>query len=242
LKKLLFRCALLLTAVACVAAGITAAQVFRLRRHNPRETAFMALRRAELRKRHEPDRLEEKFVPLQSISPWARCAVVVAEDENFWSHHGFDWGAMRRAAETDLRRGRIRHGGSTITQQLAKNLYLSPSRSLLRKGREAVITFFLELELPKRRILELYLNTIELGQRTYGIEAASQRYFGHPAAELSEEEAAELAAMIPSPRIYDPIRHADRLARRRAAILRMMRSSPLCYPARRAAAPPGPTS
>jgi monofunctional glycosyltransferase len=242
LKKLFLRLALIAAALASLGTAITATRVFWLRRHNPRDTSFMALRRAQLRQRHESDRLERTFVPLQRISPWVRCAVVAAEDENFWTHHGFDWAAMRRAAEADVRRGTIRRGGSTITQQLAKNLYLSPSRTLLRKAREGVITFFLELELPKRRILELYLNTIELGRRTYGVEAASRKYFGCSAAALTEEEAARLAAMIPSPRIYDPVRHPERLARRSAAILRLMRSSSVCYSARRAAARSTPAS
>ena len=133
-----------------------------------------------------------------------------------------DWAAVRGALANDWKLGRLRHGGSTITQQLAKNLYLSPDRTWWRKLREWAIARSIERALPKRRILELYVNVVEFGPRTYGVEAAARRYFGKPAARLSEMEAATLAAMIPSPRVYDPVRHPARVARRAQRILRSM--------------------
>jgi monofunctional biosynthetic peptidoglycan transglycosylase len=149
-------------------------------------------------------------------------AVIAAEDARFYEHEGVDWEAVRGAAERDWRRKRLGMGGSTVTQQLAKNLYLSPARTPWRKLREWAIARRLENTLSKKRILELYLNVIELGPRTFGVEAASRRYFGKPASELSPREAATLAAMIPAPRTFDPVRHPERLERRVRRILRGM--------------------
>jgi monofunctional biosynthetic peptidoglycan transglycosylase len=188
----------------------------------PKTTAFMERRRASLAQSGLSTRLEWRPVPLSRVSPAMQRAVVVAEDARFWEHNGVDWEAIRTAARHDWDRGRISHGASTITQQLAKNLYLSPARTPWRKLRELAIALRLEKELPKRRILELYINVIEFGPRTYGAEAASRRYFGRPAAALSPSEAATLAAMIPSPRIYDPVRHPKRVERRAAQIRRRM--------------------
>ena len=188
----------------------------------PKTTAFMERRRASLAQSGLSTRLEWRPVPLSRVSPAMQRAVVVAEDARFWEHNGVDWEAIRTAARQDWDRGRISHGGSTITQQLAKNLYLSPARTPWRKLRELAIALRLEKELPKRRILELYINVVEFGPRTYGAEAASRRYFGRPAAALSPSEAAMLAAMIPSPRIYDPVRHPKRVERRAAQIRRRM--------------------
>jgi monofunctional biosynthetic peptidoglycan transglycosylase len=188
----------------------------------PKTTAFMERRRASLAQSGLSTRLEWRPVPLSRVSPAMQRAVVVAEDARFWEHNGVDWEAIRTAARHDWNRGRISHGGSTITQQLAKNLYLSPARTPWRKLRELAIALRLEKELPKRRILELYINVVEFGPRTYGAEAASRRYFGRPAAALSPSEAATLAAMIPSPRIYDPVRHPKRVERRAAQIRRRM--------------------
>jgi monofunctional biosynthetic peptidoglycan transglycosylase len=188
----------------------------------PKTTAFMERRRASLAQSGLSTRLEWRPVPLSRVSPAMQRAVVVAEDARFWEHNGVDWEAIRTAARHDWDRGRISHGASTITQQLAKNLYLSPARTPWRKLRELAIALRLEEELPKRRILELYINVIEFGPRTYGAEAASRRYFGRPAAALSPSEAATLAAMIPSPRIYDPVRHPKRVERRAAQIRRRM--------------------
>jgi monofunctional glycosyltransferase len=201
---------------------ITLPDVRPLEREWPKTTAFMERRKADLARRGESTKLEWTPVPLARISPRLARAVVVAEDARFWSHDGVDWEAVRDAAQRDWEEKQLGHGASTITQQLAKNLYLSPSRSPLRKLREWAIARRLEAALPKKRILELYLNVIELGRRTYGAEAASRRYFGKAASDLTDLEAATLAAIIPSPRIYDPVRHTQRVERRARRILRRM--------------------
>ena len=187
----------------------------------------MERRKAELARHGEKTRLEWTPVPLSRISPEMQRAVVVAEDARFWQHGGVDWDAARSALQKNWEKGALKVGGSTITQQLAKNLYLSPARTPWRKLRELVIARRLERELTKKRILELYLNVIEFGRRTFGVEAAAKRYFGEPAADLTAEQAATLAAVIPSPRIYDPVRHPDRARRRAERILREMRGSML---------------
>ena len=188
----------------------------------PKTTAFMERRRAALRAEGGSDRLEWTPVPLSAISPDLTLAVIAAEDSRFREHDGVDWDAMREALRKDYEKGRLRVGGSTITQQLAKNLYLSPSRTPWRKLRELAIAWRLERALGKDRILELYLNLIEFGRRTYGAQAASRLYFSKSARDLTREEAATLAAVIPSPRIYDPLRHRERVQRRARRILDRM--------------------
>jgi monofunctional glycosyltransferase len=201
---------------------ITLPDVTPLARDWPKTTAFMERRKALLAREGKPARLEWTPVPLSRIAPAMQRAAVVAEDARFWEHEGVDWDAMRGAVEKNLEKGALKVGGSTITQQLAKNLYLSPARTPWRKLRELAIAMRLERALSKKRILELYLNVIEFGPRTFGIEAAARRYMGKPAKDLSREEAATLAAIIPSPRIYDPVAHRDRVARRAQRILRWM--------------------
>jgi monofunctional biosynthetic peptidoglycan transglycosylase len=189
----------------------------------PKTTAFMERRKALLAAASgKPIRLEWTPVPLSRISPEMQRAAIVAEDARFYEHDGVDWDAVRGAVERNLERGGVKVGGSTITQQLAKNLYLSPARTPWRKLREIAIAKRLERRLSKKRILELYLNVIEFGTRTFGVEAASRRYFGKSARDLGREEAATLAAVIPSPRIYDPVKHPQRVARRAQRILRWM--------------------
>ncbi|HMA18460.1 MAG TPA: monofunctional biosynthetic peptidoglycan transglycosylase [Thermoanaerobaculia bacterium] len=212
---------------AAVALGVavfvaTLPDVRPLARRFPQTTAFMERRRASLAGSGMSSRLEWSPIPISRISPSLQRAVVAAEDSRFWEHEGVDWEAIRTAALEDWNRGRISHGGSTITQQLAKNLYLSPARTPWRKLREWAIARRLERELSKRRILELYLNVVEFGVRTYGAEAAARRYFGKSASALAPSEAATLAAMIPSPRLYDPIRHPRRVERRARRIQRWM--------------------
>lgn len=160
------------------------------------------------------------WVPLSRISPHLRHAVVAAEDASFFTHEGFDWEGIRDAARYNLEAGEMKRGGSTITQQLAKNLYLSSERSLLRKAREALITRSLERHLTKKRILELYLNVAEWGKGIYGAEAAARHHFGKPSQDLTADEAAWLAAMLPSPRRYDPLRKTTFLTRRHERILK----------------------
>ena len=188
----------------------------------PKTTAFMERRKAKLARDGKRVALEWRPVPLSRISPELRRAVVVAEDSRFWDHEGVDWEAMRDAFRRNFESGDLKVGGSTITQQLAKNLYLSPARTPWRKLRELAIARRLEARLSKKRILELYLNVIEFGPRTFGVEAAARRYLDKPAADVSREEAATLAAVIPSPRIYDPVKHPERVARRARRILKWM--------------------
>jgi monofunctional biosynthetic peptidoglycan transglycosylase len=212
-------------AALAAAAGLfwaTLPDVSPLKGSFPKTTAFMERRKAQLRREGKPAGIDYHPVPLSRISPHMQRAAIVAEDARFWQHEGVDWEAAREALEKNFEKGRIKAGGSTITQQLAKNLYLSPSRTPWRKLRELAITARLERQLSKRRILELYLNVAEFGQRTWGVEAAARRYFGKSAAELTREEAATLAAMLPSPRIYDPLRHPARVQRRAKRILRWM--------------------
>jgi monofunctional biosynthetic peptidoglycan transglycosylase len=163
----------------------------------------------------------QRWVPYSRISVSLRRAVLVTEDSAFFEHDGIDLEQIKQSIQDNIEKGRVR-GASTITQQLAKNLYLSPARTPWRKLREWAIARRLERELPKRRILELYLNVVEFGPRTYGVEAAARRYFGKPASALAPSEAATLAAMIPSPRIYDPLRHPGRVERRARRIRRWM--------------------
>jgi monofunctional glycosyltransferase len=188
----------------------------------PKTTAFMERRKALLAESGRPVRLEWTPVPLSRISPEMQRAAIVAEDARFYEHDGVDWEALRGAVERNLEKGGVKVGGSTITQQLAKNLYLSPARTPWRKLREIAIARRLERRLTKKRILELYLNVIEFGTRTFGVEAASRRYFGKSARDLGRNEAATLAAVIPSPRIYDPKKYPQRVAKRAQRILRWM--------------------
>jgi monofunctional biosynthetic peptidoglycan transglycosylase len=201
---------------------VTLPDVTPLSREFPKTTAFMERRKAQLAKDGESSKLEYEPVPLSRIAPALARAVVVAEDARFYEHAGVDWEAVRGAAERDWKRKELGAGGSTLTQQLAKNLYLSPARTPWRKLREWAIAGRLERTLSKKRILELYVNVVELGPRTYGAEAAARRYFHKPAADLTRREAATLAAIIPSPRIYDPVRHRQRVERRAERILRRM--------------------
>ncbi len=177
-------------------------QVWRLRDHNPDTTAFMQQGLERLQARSPRAQLQHRWVPYERISMELKRAVIAAEDQNFLEHEGFDVEAIQEAYEKNERSGRIRRGASTISQQLAKNLFLSPQRTYLRKARETVITLMIEALLSKRRILEVYLNVVEWGNGIYGAEAAAHYYYGISAAELDAEQAARMAAMIPNPRFY----------------------------------------
>jgi monofunctional biosynthetic peptidoglycan transglycosylase len=177
-------------------------QVCRLREHDPHTTSFMQNGLERLQSSDPMARLQHRWVPYEQISVHLKRAVIAAEDHRFLDHEGFDVEAIQEAFEKNVRGGHIRHGASTISQQLARNLFLSPRRTYLRKSQEAVITMMIEHVLSKRRILEVYLNVIEWGDGIYGAEAAAQHYYGKAAADLEPEEAARLAAMIPSPRFY----------------------------------------
>ena len=139
------------------------------------------------------------------ISPYLIKAVIIAEDDKFYQHEGFDFEAIQKAMEKDLKEGKFKAGGSTISQQLAKNLFLSPSKNPIRKLKEAILTWRLERALPKKRIMELYLNVVEWGEGIFGIEAAARNYYGKPAGALGPEESARLAAVLPNPRKYSPL-------------------------------------
>jgi len=198
-----------------------------LRATNPTITALIEARQSQTAAQGHTIGRHWTWVPLSRISPSLRHAVVAAEDASFFTHEGFDWEGIKEAAKYNLEAGEFKRGGSTITQQLAKNLYLSPERSLFRKAREALITRSLEQHLTKERILELYLNVAEWGQGVYGAEAAARHHFKKSARDLTADEAAWLAAILPSPRRYDPLRKTTFLTRRHNRILKWItRGSP----------------
>lgn len=194
-----------------------------LKTENPETTAFMERRKRQLRRQGKNDDLRHTWVRYERISPHLRRGVLVAEDNQFYEHEGVDVEAMKEALKRDWKRRRITHGGSTITQQLAKNLYLSSSRNPIRKVREYFIARSLEKHLSKKRILELYLNVVEFGERVYGAEAAAQHYFGVSAAGLSARQAALLAGCLPNPRVMNPGDPNGRLRARQRMILSRMR-------------------
>ena len=176
-----------------------------LKKYNPKKTAFMEYREREWKRQGKKYRIQQKWVPISQISPYLIKAVLIAEDDKFWSHEGFDYEAMQKAMEKDIKAGKFKAGGSTISQQLAKNLYLSPSKNPLRKIEEAVITWRMENILSKKRILELYLNVAEWGDTgIFGIEAVAGHYYGKSASSLTPEESARLASVLPNPRKYNP--------------------------------------
>ncbi len=170
---------------------------------DPGTTSFQRQRLEEIRKTRPDAALKREWVPYARISPQLKRAVVAAEDDKFVDHEGFDWEGIQKALEKNRKKGKPVAGGSTITQQLAKNLLLSPNRTMLRKGEEAIITMWLELLWDKRRILEVYLNVVEWGDGVFGAEAAAKRYFGATAAQLTQEQAARLAVMLPAPRRFE---------------------------------------
>lgn len=173
-------------------------------KHNdPTSTRFMRLQLAELRKADPAVQLHQQWVDYAQISIHLKRAVVAAEDDRFMNHKGFDWEGIQHALERNRERGTLAAGGSTISQQLAKNLFLSPSRSFVRKGQEALITVMIEHTWDKRRILEVYLNVVEWGKGVFGAEAAAQHYFGLSADRLGPAEASRLAVKLPNPRRYE---------------------------------------
>jgi monofunctional biosynthetic peptidoglycan transglycosylase len=221
---------------------ITFPNISRLREQNPETTSMIETRIREARARGEQPKKIQTWVPLEKISVNLQRAVLAGEDTNFVTHNGFDYVAIQRAWDEAQREAAkeakeegddqsswipampsFKRGASTISQQLAKNLFLSSERSFFRKGREAVITYFLERKLSKRRILEIYLNVIEWGDGIYGAEAAAQHYFRKPAAELTPREAAFLSAIIPNPNtVFNPQKNPRRVARRQRIIQRGM--------------------
>lgn len=195
--------------------------------HNPDSSAFMEDRLQILQEKTPDAKLRHQWIPYSRISSNLKRAVIVAEDSKFADHDGFDWDGIQKAYEKNLKKGRIVAGGSTISQQLAKNLFLSTQRTPGRKLEEAVITLMLEKMMSKRRILEIYLNIIEWGNGVFGAEAAARYYYKTSAASLGPEQAARLAAMVPNPRYYDDHRYARGLGRRTGIILARMRLAEL---------------
>jgi monofunctional glycosyltransferase len=195
--------------------------------HNPSSTSFMRQQLLVLREKNPNAKLQHKWVPYNRISGNLKRAIIASEDSNFSEHEGVDWDALQRAYEKNSKKGKVVAGGSTITQQLAKNLFLSGDRSYLRKAQEFVITFMLEFWMDKERIFEIYLNVVEFGSGVFGAEAAAQHYYGVSAAQLGASQAAKLAVMLPNPRFFDAHRGSGYLARRTGLILRRMGSAEL---------------
>jgi len=193
-----------------------------LKTKNAGETAFMREQAAQAKNDNRPFHKVQYWIPLRSIPQHAIDAVIVSEDGTFWSHHGFDWFEFKESIERNFEEGRATRGASTITQQLVKNLYLSPSKNPLRKMKEWILTWYMEQELSKSRILELYLNVIEWGDGVYGIEAASHYYFDKTASDLNREQCARLAAIIPSPRKHRADVDSKYVLRRSSLILERM--------------------
>jgi monofunctional biosynthetic peptidoglycan transglycosylase len=186
-------------------ASLLMPDISRLKKERPQKTALMEYREKKLKEKGRKFRIDQRWVPLSDISPYLVKAVLIAEDDKFWRHEGFDYEAIQKAIEKDIKVKRFKFGGSTISQQLARNLYLSPEKSLLRKISEAIITWRMEKTLSKKRMLELYLNVVEWGEGIFGVEAASRHYYGKSSSELTPLEAARLASVLPNPRKYDPV-------------------------------------
>lgn len=229
---------------------LTFPNISKLRSENPVTTSMIEYRISQAKAEGKEPKKYMVWTPIEQISPNLHRAVLAGEDARFFQHNGFDWDAIQKAWDEAVREGEkqakaegdydpnswippmpsFQRGASTVTQQLSKNLYLSEDRNFLRKGREAIYTYFLERELSKKRILEIYLNVIEWGDGIYGAEAASRHYFRKSASSLSREEAAYLAAMIPSPlNVFNPSKNKKRVVRRQRALLRGMNSIKLAY-------------
>ena len=192
---------------------------------NPEQTAFMQRELDRIREKDPKAALRFYWVSYARISTHLKRAVVTAEDARFVDHEGVDWNALHKAYEDNIKRGKAARGGSTISQQLAKNLFLSGERSYVRKAQELAITYMIEFVWDKQRILEVYLNVVEWGDGVYGAEAAARHYYGVPAAQLSPEQGARLAAFLPSPKRYGRVRTSEYLDGRTAAIQQYMHAA-----------------
>jgi len=202
--------------------GWFAAHIWYWTAYNPESTSFMRARLEHLRAKNPNANLKQRWASYARISDQLKRAVIVAEDAKFSEHDGFDWEGIQKAMEKNQRRGRVVAGGSTISQQLAKNLFLSSRKAFWRKGEEAVITVMLEQMMSKRRILEIYLNVIEWGNGVFGAEAAARHYYKTSASSLSAEQSARLASMVPNPRYFDTHRNSRGLERKTSIILARM--------------------
>jgi len=195
--------------------------------HNHTSTSFMRAQQAALREKNPSANIQQLWVPYARISNNLKRAIIASEDANFSDHDGVDWEALQKAYDKNAKKHKVVSGGSTITQQLAKNLFLSGSRSYLRKGQELIITYMLETLMEKERIFEIYLNVVEFGTGTFGAEAAARHYYGVSAANLGPAQAARLAVMLPNPRFFDKHRDSNYLAKRTEVILHRMNSAEL---------------
>ena len=214
----------LITFLAILVHGLILIRIFKYKSSNPTMTSLMEQRASQAAAAGQAVRRDQTWVSYDRISPWLVRAVLAGEDSRFFDHSGFDWEEIQKAIEKDWDDKGFTRGASTISQQLAKNLFLSTSKNPLRKAHEALITWELERALGKRRILELYLNVIEWGDGIYGAEAASRHYFDVPASALGPDQAAFLSAIIPNPRgAYNPLTHKKRVEHRKALIQRLMR-------------------
>lgn len=195
--------------------------------HNPSSTSFMREQHARLKETNPDIKLKHQWVPYSRISRHLKRAIIASEDANFSGHDGVDWEALQKAYEKNTRKGKVIAGGSTITQQLAKNLFLSGNRSYVRKAQEFIIAYMLEFLMEKERIFEIYLNVVEWGNGVFGAEAAARHYFRTSATNIGPAQAARLAVMLPNPRYYDKHRGSSYLAQRTSLILRRMGSADL---------------
>ncbi len=225
--RLLWRTALLLVAALIVYESWFFGKVVWWIWVNPTTTAFMEARLEAMREENPQAKLKHKWVPYADISSNLKRALIAAEDAKFLDHDGFDWEAIQRAASKNLKRGKVVAGGSTISQQLSKNLFLSGRRTPWRKLQEAVITVMIETVMSKRRILEIYLNVIEWGNGVFGAEAAAWHYYRTGAGRLSAGQAAWLAAMVPNPRYYDRVRSTPALEKKTQIIHSRMHMAPV---------------
>ena len=227
LRSVLWRLILLALLIVVVVQLYFFAQIWWWVDHNPGSTSFMRQQESALQEKDPRIRIQYQWVPYARISNNLKRAIIASEDSHFSDHDGVDWVALQKAYEKNNRKGKVVSGGSTITQQLAKNLFLSGDRSYLRKGQEFVITYMIEFWMDKERIFEIYLNVVEWGVGVFGAEAASQHYYGVSAAALGASQAARLAVMLPKPRFYDKNRGSGYLAGRTGLILRRMGSAEL---------------
>jgi len=224
LKKLIGYSAVLFLALLAtdIAMSFVYPGVAALKKENPQKTAFMEYREKQWAKEGIHKAVIQKWVPLKRISPYLIKAVIIAEDDKFWGHEGFDFVAMQQALEKDIKKRQFKAGGSTISQQLAKNLYLSPSKNPIRKIKEAILTWRMERALSKRRIVEIYLNVAEWGEGIFGIEAAAKHYYGKHASSLTALEAARLATVLPNPIVYHVNGDSKYVQNRSARIYQVM--------------------
>lgn len=194
-----------------------------LKDHNPKTTALMKFRMEFAQKNGKKYYVNQKWKPLREISPYLINAVLISEDDRFYSHWGIDWIELKESIKKDIKKKRFVRGASTISQQVVKNLYLTPRKTILRKLTEVILALKLEMSLPKKRILEIYLNIVEWGNGIYGAESASQFYFGKSAKELSPYESASLASILPNPLRYSPDSNSRFVKKRRERILNIMK-------------------